>query len=99
MSGVGGGCPCPRGNSECSIEDLNGDTVGNLNQNAAKPPRDHSVMRHCISSSWSAETVSIYIMKLKSYVFVHVDWMSSRFNNGFAFFDGCEKKIWFNSRI
>lgn len=60
MSGVGGGCPCPRGNSECSIEDLNGDTVGNLNQNAAKPPRDHSVMRHCSSSSWSAEPVSIY---------------------------------------
>ncbi|TKY70233.1 phosphatase 2C 47 [Spatholobus suberectus] len=67
MSGAGGGCPCPRGNSECSMEDQNGDTVGNLNQNIGKPPRDHSVLRHCSSSSWSAEPESnINIIGLKS---------------------------------
>ncbi|XP_047158425.1 probable protein phosphatase 2C 47 isoform X1 [Vigna umbellata] len=67
MSGVGGGCPCPRGISDGAMEDLNGDTVGNLNQNAAKPPRDHSVMRHFSSSSWSAEPESnINIIGLKS---------------------------------
>ncbi|KAJ1403841.1 hypothetical protein SESBI_26965 [Sesbania bispinosa] len=51
----GGGCP-KGANSECSMEDQNGDTVGNLNQNIGKPPRDHSVMRHCSSSSWLAES-------------------------------------------
>lgn len=48
----------PQGSSECSMEDQNGDTVGNLNQNIGKPPRDLSVMRHCSSSSWLAESVS-----------------------------------------
>lgn len=83
MSGVGGGCPCPRGNSDGAMEDLNGDTVGNLNQNAAKPPRDHSVMRHFSSSSWSAEPVSV--IKLKFHFSVLVGWISSRFNTSAAF--------------
>ncbi|XP_068468705.1 probable protein phosphatase 2C 47 isoform X2 [Phaseolus vulgaris] len=55
--GVSGACPCPRRSSEGSMEDLNGDTVGNLNQNSGKPPRDYSSMRHFSSSSWSAEPV------------------------------------------
>ncbi|XP_061346078.1 probable protein phosphatase 2C 47 isoform X2 [Gastrolobium bilobum] len=50
-----------------AMEDQNGDTVGNLNQNIGKPPRDHSVMRHCSSSSWLAESESnIDIIGLKS---------------------------------
>lgn len=84
MSGVGGGCPCPRGGTDGSMEDPNGDTVGNLNQNAAKPPRDHSVMRHFSSSSWSAEPVSV--VKLKLHVSVFVGRISSRFNNTCAAF-------------
>ncbi|KAL5099682.1 hypothetical protein RYX36_004009 [Vicia faba] len=45
---------------ECSMEDQNDDTLGNLNQNiVGKPPRDHSVsMRHCTSSSWLADSES-----------------------------------------
>lgn len=48
---------------ECSMEDQNDDTLGNLNHNiVGKPPRDHSVsMRHCTSSSWLADSVSIII--------------------------------------
>lgn len=42
-----------------NMEDQNGDTVGNLNQNIGKPPRDHSAIRHCSSSSWLIESVSI----------------------------------------
>ncbi|XP_057448908.1 probable protein phosphatase 2C 47 isoform X2 [Lotus japonicus] len=54
LSGGAGGIP--RGSSECSMEDQNGDTLGNLNQNIGKPPRDLSAMRHCSSSSWLAES-------------------------------------------
>jgi len=77
--GVSGACPCPRRSSEGSMEDLNGDTVGNLNQNSGKPPRDYSSMRHFSSSSWSAEPVSI--IKLKFHVSVLVGWISARFNS------------------
>ncbi|XP_027361384.1 probable protein phosphatase 2C 47 [Abrus precatorius] len=64
---MGGGCPCPKGNSDRSMEDQNGDTLGNLNPNAGKPPRDLSVMRHSSSSSWLAEPDSnVNLIGLKS---------------------------------
>lgn len=49
------------GGGECSMEDQdqNDDTVGNLNQAVGKPPRDHSAMRHCSSSSWLADSVIV----------------------------------------
>lgn len=42
-----------------AMENHNGDIVGNLNQCTGKPPRDVSAMRHCSSSTWLAESVSI----------------------------------------
>ncbi|KAE9613186.1 hypothetical protein Lal_00027383 [Lupinus albus] len=51
---------------EFSMEDQNGDTLGSLNQNIGKPPRDHSSMRHCTSSSWLLESEpDIMIVGLK----------------------------------
>ncbi|XVE87556.1 hypothetical protein DITRI_Ditri18aG0127100 [Diplodiscus trichospermus] len=39
-----------------SMEDENEDTLENMNQNnAAKPPRNLSAMRHCTSSAWLTE--------------------------------------------
>lgn len=45
----------------CAMEDLNNDddTLGSLSQmNPGKPPRNFSVMRHCNSSAFLAESVS-----------------------------------------
>lgn len=61
----GDGC-LNKGSGVSSMDDHNGDTSGNLNNHlTGKPPRDVSTMRHCSSSSWLAESVSI----IKSHVF------------------------------
>lgn len=45
-----------------SMEDENADTLENMNQtNAAKPPRNLSAMRHCTSSAWLTERVSLFL--------------------------------------
>ncbi|KAI4327854.1 hypothetical protein L6164_020266 [Bauhinia variegata] len=61
-------CECIKGNNSVStMEDQIDDTVGNLNQNIGKPPRDLSAARHWGSSSWLAEADSdIGIIGLKS---------------------------------
>ncbi|KAI4314661.1 hypothetical protein L6164_027549 [Bauhinia variegata] len=52
-------CGCIKGNNSfSSMEDQNGDTVGNLNQNIGKPPRDLSSSLHWNSSSWLTEADS-----------------------------------------
>ncbi|XLR63922.1 hypothetical protein S83_014594 [Arachis hypogaea] len=68
LSGGGGvGCVDNSTSNESAMEDQNGDTVGNLIHNIGKPPRDHSVMRHCTSSSWLIEPESdIMIVGLKT---------------------------------
>ncbi|XP_057759265.1 probable protein phosphatase 2C 47 isoform X1 [Arachis stenosperma] len=67
MLSGGGGCVDNSTSNESAMEDQNGDTVGNLIHNIGKPPRDHSVMRHCTSSSWLIEPESdIMIVGLKT---------------------------------
>ena len=75
LSGGGGGCI--KGSSESAMEDQNGDTVGNLNQNIGKPPRDHSVMRHCSSSSWLAESVSMINYNIFFYLHASHSWQDA----------------------
>lgn len=56
--------PMARLNSVSAMEDRNGDVVGNSNQWCGRPPRDHSTLRYCNSSTWLAEPVSIIIMHI-----------------------------------
>ncbi|XP_061363191.1 probable protein phosphatase 2C 47 [Gastrolobium bilobum] len=67
LEGGGGSGGCLKGNVMSATEDQNDDTVGELNQSIGKPPRDHSIVRHCSSTLRLIEQESdIGIIGLKS---------------------------------